>query len=166
MEKVDYTLAEESFEVYVPAAYTGDKPYGLLVFVNPHPSGRLPRQYQAAIDKHRLIFVSPNKVGNDRVFRNRMGLAIDAATNLKARYKVDPERVYVAGISGGGRISSMLGMCYPDVFRGGWAATVTTMAELDDALETARANTNTLSVIALKIPSNDITKQMLALAGG
>jgi dienelactone hydrolase len=119
LEKVDYNLAEESFEVYVPAAYTGDKPYGLLVFVNPHPSGRLPRQYQGAIDKHRLIFVSPNKIGNDRVFRNRMGLAIDAVTNMKARYKIDPERVYVSGISGGGRISSMLGMCYPDVFRGG-----------------------------------------------
>jgi poly(3-hydroxybutyrate) depolymerase len=119
MEKVDYNLADESFEVYAPAAYTGDKPFGLLVFVNPHPSGRLPRQYQAAIDKHRLIFVSPNKVGNDRVFRNRMGLAIDAVTNMKTRYRIDPERVYVSGISGGGRISSMLGFCYPDVFRGG-----------------------------------------------
>jgi indolepyruvate decarboxylase len=54
----------------------------------------------------------------------------------------------------------------PDVFRGGWAASVTTMAELEDALETARANTGTLSLIALKIPTNDITPQMLALAGG
>jgi len=30
--KVDYNLPDESFEVYVPADYTGDKPYGLLVF--------------------------------------------------------------------------------------------------------------------------------------
>lgn len=54
----------------------------------------------------------------------------------------------------------------PDVFRGGWAASVSTMTELEDALETARANTGTLSLIALKIPTNDITRQMLALAGG
>jgi indolepyruvate decarboxylase len=53
-----------------------------------------------------------------------------------------------------------------EVFRGGWSATVTTMKELDAALETAKANTGSLSLIALKIPTNDITQQMLALAGG
>lgn len=51
-----------------------------------------------------------------------------------------------------------------DVFRGGWAATVRTMSELEAALETARANTNTLSLVALKIDPRDITPQMLALA--
>lgn len=54
----------------------------------------------------------------------------------------------------------------PDVFRGGWGATVHTMAELESALETARANTDRLSVIALKIEPTDITRQMLKLAGG
>lgn len=53
-----------------------------------------------------------------------------------------------------------------DVFRGGWSATATTMKELDAALKQAKANTGTLSLITLKIPKNDITKQMLALAGG
>lgn len=53
-----------------------------------------------------------------------------------------------------------------DVFRGGWSATVTTMKELDAALKQAKANTDTLSLITLKIPQKDITKQMLALAGG
>ncbi|HVX40649.1 MAG TPA: thiamine pyrophosphate-binding protein [Gemmatimonadaceae bacterium] len=51
-----------------------------------------------------------------------------------------------------------------DVFRGGWSATVTTMDELEAALETAKANTGTLSVIDLRIPEHDITPQMLALA--
>ncbi|MDB4949242.1 MAG: alpha-keto acid decarboxylase family protein [Gemmatimonadetes bacterium] len=54
----------------------------------------------------------------------------------------------------------------PDVFRGGWGVTVHTMDELDAALDTARANTGQLSIIALKIASTDITPQMLALAGG
>lgn len=53
-----------------------------------------------------------------------------------------------------------------DVFRGGWSATVSTMKELDAALKQAKANTDTLSLITLKIPKNDITRQMLALAGG
>ena len=53
-----------------------------------------------------------------------------------------------------------------DVFRGGWGATVRTLSDLDAALETARGNTDQLSIIALKIPQKDITAQMKALAGG
>ncbi len=54
----------------------------------------------------------------------------------------------------------------PEVFGGGWGATVRTMGELEVALETARGNTGRLSIIALKIPQTDITAQMLAQAGG
>jgi hypothetical protein len=117
--EVDYKLPDESFEVYVPPDYTGDKPYGLLVFVNPHPSGRPPQQYLDVIAKHHLIYVGPNKVGNDRFPRLRMGLSIDAAVNMQSRYNIDKDRVYVSGISGGGRVSSMLGVGFPDVFKGG-----------------------------------------------
>lgn len=53
-----------------------------------------------------------------------------------------------------------------DVFGGGYGATVETMSQLEDALEKARANTGSLSLIALRIPQNDITKQMLEQAGG
>jgi hypothetical protein len=117
---VDYNLPDESFEVYVPADYTGDKPFGLLVFVNPHPSGRPPQNYVPLLDKYHLIYVGPNKVGNDRFVRLRMGLAIDAVENMRKRYKIDPERIYVSGISGGGRVASMLGVGFADVFRGGF----------------------------------------------
>jgi len=52
-----------------------------------------------------------------------------------------------------------------DVFGGGYGVTVTTMGELETALEKARANTDSLSLIALRIPQNDITRQMLDQAG-
>jgi hypothetical protein len=118
--KVDYKLPEESFEVYVPADYTGEKPFGLLVFSNPHPSGRPPQNYVPLLDKYHLIYVGANKAGNDRFVRLRMGMAIDAAANMRARYKIDPDRVYVSGISGGGRVASLLGVGFADIFRGGF----------------------------------------------
>lgn len=61
------------------------------------------------------------------------------------------------------------GWDYPklaEVFRGGWGATVHTMAELEEALARARENRDGPSIIALKVPKDDITPQMLALAGG
>ena len=118
--KVDYNLADESFEVYVPADYTGEKPFGLFVFCSPSPSGRPMGPFLKSMDERHLIWIGPNKAGNDRVNRPRMGLAIDAAISMKAKYNIDPDRVYVAGISGGGRIASMLGVGYADIFKGGF----------------------------------------------
>jgi len=54
----------------------------------------------------------------------------------------------------------------PEVFGGGWGTTVHTMRELEAALDRAKANTGQLSLIALKIPRNDITRQMLQQVGG
>ena len=120
----DYKLEEESFEVYVPASYTGERAFGLVVFASPSPSGGLDPLdrnfgWQAVLDKHELIWVGANNAGNDRSVFPRLGLPIDAAANMQARYRIDPQRVYVAGISGGGRIASMLAVTCPDVFRGG-----------------------------------------------
>ncbi|HSJ08276.1 MAG TPA: thiamine pyrophosphate-binding protein [Longimicrobiales bacterium] len=51
-----------------------------------------------------------------------------------------------------------------DLFGGGWAATVHTVEQLDAALATAKANSDMLSILDLRIPERDITPQMLALA--
>jgi indolepyruvate decarboxylase len=52
----------------------------------------------------------------------------------------------------------------PEVFGGGWGVAVSTVAELDAALETARSNRG-LSVVDLRIPQDSITVQMLQQAG-
>jgi predicted esterase len=70
------------------------------------------------LERHKLIWISPNNAGNSRHFLVRMGLALDAVQNAKAKYAVDTKRIYVSGFSGGGRVSSMLGLTYPDVFTG------------------------------------------------
>ena len=37
---------------------------------------------------------------------------------MRARYPIDPKRVYVGGLSGGSRAAEMTALAYPDVFRG------------------------------------------------
>ena len=48
----------------------------------------------------------------------REPLAVLAAHNIMHRYPVDPQRVYIGGFSGGGRIALRLALGYPDLFRG------------------------------------------------
>jgi dienelactone hydrolase len=119
-----YELAGETFEVYVPEGYApaaaGSAPgYGLLVWVSPNRSGGVERpELRALLDQRRLLWVGANRAGNPRSTWVRAGLALDAARAMAALYDLDPERVYVAGYSGGGRVASQLAMLFPEVFRG------------------------------------------------
>lgn len=117
--EVEYDLAKESFEVRVPADYDGAKKYGLFVWVSAGNSGKANSAWGGVLDKHHLIWAGANRAGNSRSVMVRLGLALDAVTNIKARYSIDPDRVYVSGGSGGGRCASMLGVSCPDAFHGG-----------------------------------------------
>jgi len=114
----DYDLTKESFEAYIPKNYKADGSYGLFVWINAGNSGKCSGQWKAIFDKHKLLFIGANKAGNSRPPLQRFGLALDAVANMSTRYKIDKRRIYVSGISGGGRSSSQLGFLYPEVFAG------------------------------------------------
>lgn len=113
-----YDVKKEKFRVYVPASHKAGETWGLLIYINPGDGAGLPAGYEALLEKRKLLGISPYKAGNERPAPDRFRLAIDAGFNMHARFKVDPERVYVSGFSGGGRIASMLGVAYADLFAG------------------------------------------------
>ncbi len=111
-------LAVERFLVHVPPQQPS-RGFALLVFVPPWQDARLPAGWESALDRSGTIFVSAAHSGNDEsVMGRREPLALLAAHNLMRRYPVDPERVYVAGFSGGSHVALRLALGYPDVFRG------------------------------------------------
>ena len=115
----DYDLAQETVRVHVPEGYDpAGEPMGLLVWASPSNNGAVPRAYAQVLADHRLIWVGVHGNGNRRQLMQRLGLTIDAAFNAPLYYNIDPERVYVGGLSGGGRISSRLGVNHAELFRG------------------------------------------------
>jgi len=116
----DYKLKDFTFEVYVPRNYDGAKPYGIMVYISPSPYVyhiNVPG-YRAIYDRHSLIHVAAYNSGNKQYVPTRLGLAMDAVHNLKQTYNIAKDRIYVTGVSGGGRCSSMLGLAFADVFDG------------------------------------------------
>jgi pimeloyl-ACP methyl ester carboxylesterase len=111
-------LAAERFALYVPpqAPPSG---FALLVFIPPWDEAQLPHGWASVLDRYGVIFVSAAHSANsaDPVGR-RAPLALLAAYNVMRRYRVDPQRVYVGGFSGGSRIALRLALAYPDLFRG------------------------------------------------
>ena len=111
-------LAQERFSVYIPS-HRPTQGYGLLVFVPPWENAMLPRGWAAILDHRGVIFVSAANSGNEaNILDRREPLALLAAHNIMRRFRVDPERIYIGGYSGGSRVALRLALGYPDVFRG------------------------------------------------
>ena len=111
-------LAGESFALYVPAREPREG-YGLVVFIFPWDVAQLPDGWASVLDARGLIFVSASHSGNDQsAAARREPLAILAEQNVAHRYPIDPQRIFIAGFSGGSRVALRLALAYPDVFRG------------------------------------------------
>ncbi len=114
----DYTLADERFHVVVPDGYNEQTPHGLLVWISPNAEATPRPDWIDELSKRKLIWVGAQNAGNDRAIWQRLGLPLDAVHNMRGRYTLDEDRIYIAGASGGGRSSSRLGVGMADVFDG------------------------------------------------
>ncbi len=116
---VDYLdITSEDFYVYKPKSYTGDTPFGLIVYMSPDDDCQLPNGWADVLEKRHLLLVAPQAVGNGTYESRRNGMGIMSALAMMQEYKVDPARVYVAGLSGGARSADMIAFSQPDLFKG------------------------------------------------
>jgi dienelactone hydrolase len=122
-QPMDRDLAEERFSVRLPRNHRPDRPSGLLIWSSPAPSGSIPPTLHPAADALNLICIGPHNAGNQRTGpagdpADRFQLALDAVVTAADKWWVDRERVYITGLSGGGRITSMTWAAFPDVVTG------------------------------------------------
>jgi len=109
---------QEKFGLYVPT----EKPargYGLLVWVSPLDGAGMPLGWSPILEQRGVIFVTAARSGNDTSpLGRRIPLALTAAANVVRKYPIDPNRIWIAGFSGGSRIAERMALAYPDVFSG------------------------------------------------
>ena len=109
---------DERFGMYVPKEKP-DRGYGLLVWVSPMDEAGMPPGWAAILESRGVIFVTAARSGNlTSPIGRRFPLALIAAVNVQRRHPVDPNRIWIAGFSGGSRIAERLALAYPDVFSG------------------------------------------------
>ncbi len=113
-----YDVATEKFRIIVPPGDFTNSELGLFVWISPGDRPGVPNDWPQVLAQHRLLFIGAYQSGNSRHLLDRFRLALDAVFNLQPRFKINPDRVYVSGFSGGGRVASMLGVACSDIFRG------------------------------------------------
>jgi len=65
-----------------------------------------------------LIWIGAQRSGNNVNVKLRISYALLATVLGKQQYSIDPARVYITGLSGGGRVASAIAPQYPQLFKG------------------------------------------------
>lgn len=110
--------AECRYKVRLPSAIDPKFPSGLVVWVSPTDEGSPPGVLHGVADDLGLVLAGPDGCGNDRPVGDRLQLCVSTIADVMWRHHIDPRRVYVAGLSGGGKIATILQAGCPEMFGG------------------------------------------------
>ncbi len=119
-EYQDYLPMEQeiTWEVFVPNNYEADQPTGVLTYISPTRSGRIPEHWKPVLAERNLIWISANKSGNNTHGLIRSIYAILGTELIKNTYDIDESRLFVSGFSGGGRMASYLMQRFSHLYTG------------------------------------------------
>jgi poly(3-hydroxybutyrate) depolymerase len=96
----------------------GPAPHGVLVFVSPRDEADLREGWADVLDKRNLVWIAAQGYGNDKPRAQRVLVALMALKHLQRTLPLDRARLYVGGMSGGGRIASQALARFPGFFSG------------------------------------------------
>jgi predicted esterase len=112
------TLGAERRIVFRVRMPPGDGPHGVLVFVGPRDDAEPREEWPAVLEQRDLIWISAEGFGNDKPSAQRVLVALMALKHLQRTVALDRGRIYVGGLSGGGRIASQALVRFPGFFSG------------------------------------------------
>ena len=100
---------------HVPSNYDGTEAFGVMVYISAGPSGvNMKPDWDKLFAEKKLIYCSPFGAGNEQAAMRRFTLALDAVATVRKDFKIDPERLFISGTSGGGAIATMVGVNYAE----------------------------------------------------
>jgi predicted esterase len=106
-----------SWRVYVPQKFQ-EKSNGVLVYVSPTSSGAPNPEWLQVFEDKKLIWVAAEGFGNSEPGAQRVLAAVMGLARIQQQFQTDSGRIYIAGLSGGGRIASQAATRFPRMFNG------------------------------------------------
>ena len=96
----------------------GDRAWPLVIFVSPENRPVGWPFWEATCRDHGVLFAGIRDAGNGVVKARRVRAVVEVLGDLRRRYRIDPDRTYLVGFSGGGYIASEVAMALPEYLGG------------------------------------------------
>ncbi len=114
----DYNARAQRYQLNMPKDYNANKSWPLVLFISAGAGPAGWNNFRQTCNERDMFFCSPYKAGNGTPAAARMHIILDALDDVRRKYRIDPERTYVAGFSGGGRVACTLAYYLPEYFGG------------------------------------------------
>lgn len=114
----DYDSKKQTYEQFVPNSYDPKRTWPLVLFVSAGNRSTGFRAWQEVCEQQGVLFAGPHGAGNATDMRQRVRIVLDVLDDMRRKFHIDPDRTYISGFSGGGRIACQLGFSLPEVFGG------------------------------------------------
>ncbi|MCA9068635.1 MAG: hypothetical protein KDA84_06920 [Planctomycetaceae bacterium] len=116
--KEPYDPKQQNYDIQLPKSHDAKKASPLILFVSPNdrPSGL--KEWGRACHRLGILIASPYQAGNNCPSPRRIRIVMDVLGDIRSKYKIDPDRTYIGGFSGGGRIACGIGFSLPEYFGG------------------------------------------------
>lgn len=114
----EYDSTKQAYELFLPPRKDPKQAIGAIVFVSAgnDPAGW--KAFEPACKDLGLAFIGVRGAGNDVPPPKRCRIVLDCLDDLRRQVPLDPDRTYIAGFSGGGRIACGIAFALPEQFGG------------------------------------------------
>ena len=87
--------------------------------MSPTDSGEPPAGWLPLLQQKQLSWIAADGFGNEALIAQRVLVAVMGHSLAQRSAALDRKRIYIGGMSGGGRIASMTAPRFPELFSGG-----------------------------------------------
>ncbi len=114
-----YETINQQYELYTPSHRgTARKPLPVILFISPTREPMGWTHFESLCKQQEIIFAGPRGAGNDCPPKKRVRIVLDVLDDLRRHHHTDPDRTYLVGFSGGGRIACAIAFALPELFGG------------------------------------------------
>lgn len=113
-----YDSKNQTYELFVPTKISPRNLVPLIIFVPPSNRSNIVRVWKDAATKHSVILAGVHEAGNGVDMPMRVRIVMDVLDDVRRRFNVDPDRTYLSGFSGGGRVACSIAFALPEYFGG------------------------------------------------
>ena len=113
-----YDSAKQTYELFVPNRKDTKKPAPAILFVSAgdEPGGW--KTFESVCKDKGFVFIGVRGAGNNVPQGKRVRIILDCFDDVRRQVPLDPDRTYISGFSGGGRIACGIAFALPEYFGG------------------------------------------------
>jgi predicted esterase len=113
-----YDSKKQRYQLYAPPVSESKKARPLVIFISPADQPMGWTAWRKVCQENKVLFCSPYGAGNACPAGQRTRIVLDMLDDVRRQYRIDPDRTYISGFSGGGRMACAIGFALPEWFGG------------------------------------------------